>query len=94
MKSIQLPLLLSIASLILIIPLISLQFSSEVDWGLLDFIIGGILLFGTAFWIDLILRKVQSKSKRILGVLITLFILLLIWAELAVGVFGTPIAGS
>ncbi|MAY83301.1 MAG: hypothetical protein CMP59_04130 [Flavobacteriales bacterium] len=94
MRSIRLPFLLISATLILITPLIAMQFSSEVDWGLLDFILAGILLYGTAFTINAILNKVQGRTKQILAIGISLLILLLIWAELAVGVFGTPFAGS
>lgn len=94
MKTIQLPFLLILASLILITPLIAMQFSTEVDWGLLDFILAGILLFGTAFGINAIQHRVQSKSKRIIAISLSLLILLLIWAELAVGVFGSPLAGN
>ena len=94
MKSKRLPFLLGTATLILITPLIAMQFSQEVDWSLLDFILAGILLFGTAFTINAILNKVQGRTKQILAIGISLLILLLIWAELAVGVFGTPFAGS
>jgi len=40
------------------------------------------------------LRRIKSIDKRILiiGAIVVLF--LLIWAELAVGIFGTPFAGS
>lgn len=39
----------SVAALLLIVPLIGMQFSKEIKWSLLDFIIAGFLLFTTAF---------------------------------------------
>ncbi len=82
----------SIATLILLIPLIAMQFTSQVNWKLSDFIIVGILLYGTAFLINLIITS-SKKHKTILIVTI-LVLLLLIWMEMAVGLFGSPIAGS
>jgi len=84
----------SIPLALLMLPLIGMQFSKEVNWSGFDFLVAGVLLFGTAIIVDTILRKVKSKSQRILFVLFALLVLFLIWAELAVGVFGTPFAGS
>lgn len=80
--------------LILMVPLIAMQFSDEVDWRLFDFIIMGALLFGTGAAFVLAARKVQSTKKRIIVGAILLVAFLLVWAELAVGLFGTPFAGS
>lgn len=82
------------AATVLAIPLIATQFTQEVNWNLSDFLIMGILLFGTALVCEFILRKVQSTKARILMCAAALLILFLIWAELAVGIFGTPFAGS
>lgn len=81
-------------AVILLIPLIAMQFTNEVNWGLFDFVIMGILLLGTGLLIELVLRKVKERRHRIVGVVILLILLFLIWAELAVGIFGTPFAGS
>jgi len=85
--------LLTVAVL-LCIPLIAMQFTNEVVWTLSDFIIAGILLVGTGVVIELIARNVKSKKVRIGLVLGTLLVLFLVWAEMAVGIFGSPIAGS
>lgn len=79
--------------LILLIPLIAMQFSEDVVWGLFDFIIMGALLFGTGSVFVLAARKVRGTKRVIVGAVIFI-IFLLIWAELAVGLFGTPFAGS
>ncbi len=84
---------LSVA-LLLLIPLIAMQFTEEVDWNLFDFIIMGILLLGTGLMIELTLRKIKNKNYRIIFIAGILFAFFLVWAELAVGVLGTPFAGS
>lgn len=84
----------AIPAVLLVIPLVAMQFTKEVDWTVSDFIIGGVLLFGTAGLIDMVLRKIKSSKSRFIISLIILAVLFLVWAELAVGVFGTPFAGS
>ncbi len=86
--------ILAIGTLLLLIPFIGMQFSNEIDWKLNDFIIAGVLLYGTGLIIELILRKVNKQKDRMLLTIAALVLLLLIWLELAVGIFGTPIAGS
>jgi bacteriorhodopsin len=84
-----------IAVLILLsIPLIAMQFTDEVNWTIMDFIVAGILLFGTGLMCELVLRKVKNIKYRIGICAVILAALFLIWAELAVGIFGSPFAGS
>lgn len=83
---------LSLAVIILIIPLIAMQFTSEVNWNITDFIVAGILLFGTAIVLEIILTK--SKKHKTLLIVAIIVLILLIWMELAVGIFGSPLAGS
>ena len=80
--------------LILLIPFIAMQFSSEVNWSLLDFIVMGALLLGVGLLLEVVLRKVPKKNNRIALIAIIFILFLLIWAELAVGIFNTPFAGS
>lgn len=79
---------------LLMIPFTAMQFTNEVDWSLPDFIIMGVLLLGTGLMCELVLRKVRRTGYRLLICAAVLFAFLLVWAELAVGVFGTPFAGS
>ncbi|MBK6265271.1 hypothetical protein JKA74_09485 [Marivirga sp. S37H4] len=80
--------------LILSIPLIAMQFTDEVDWKLFDFVIMGFLLFGTGLLCELVIRKVKHTDYRLGIIAVILIALFLIWAELAVGIFGTPFAES
>jgi ABC-type Mn2+/Zn2+ transport system permease subunit len=80
--------------LLLLIPLVAMQFTKEVDWSLLDFVVMGVLLLGTGLLCELVLRRVKTTGSRIVLLAVVLFAFFLIWAELAVGIFGTPFAGS
>lgn len=86
--------LLSIVLLLLLIPFVAMQFTNEVNWSLMDFIMAGILLFGTSLVFELVIRKVKSTKHRLLISGIILLLLFLLWAELAVGIFGSPLAGN
>ncbi len=94
MKINRLLIIFFIVGAILLIPFIAMQFSNDVVWTSSDFIIMGALLTITGLGIDLVLRKIPSTRNRILLCGAVLFLFFLIWAELAVGVFGTPFAGS
>lgn len=83
-----------IVALILMIPLIAMQFTNEVNWNLADFVVMGGLLLGTGLVCEFVMRKVISIKYRVFIIEAILVVLLLIWAELAVGIFGTPFAGS
>ena len=80
--------------MLLLVPFVGMQLSTEVNWTLSDFIIGGIVLFAFGIIVAYALQNIKRRLIRLLVVGIILFILLLLWAELAVGVFGTPFAGS
>ncbi len=71
-----------------------MQFTNEVNWSVSDFLIMGALLLTVVLVIEFILRKVTNTKSRIGIVAILLVLFLLIWAELAVGIFNSPFAGS
>jgi hypothetical protein len=79
---------------LLLIPLVSMQFTSEVDWSRSDFVVMGVLLVGTAIFLEVVLRTVSKRDIRIALIALILILYFLIWAELAVGIFGTRFAGS
>lgn len=83
-----------VTAAILATPLLLMQFTSEVNWDFKDFIVMGILLFSTATAINFIISKKISTKNKILFVVGILLILMLIWAELAVGILGSPFAGN
>jgi len=75
--------------LLLMVPLVAMQFTDEVDWNVFDFFIAGALLFGTGTLFVLILRVPENivyKSAMGLAIGTTFF---MIWANLAVGLIGS-----
>ena len=76
-------------AILLLIPLIA-----GFPWSRLDFVIAGVLLLGTGLACELVLRTVKKFEYRIAICAVILLALFLIWAELAVGLFGTRFAGS
>jgi len=82
------------AACLLLIPFIAMQFTAEVNWSPSDFVIAGALLFGTGLLCEFVLRTFKRTGRRIAICAVILPVLFIIWAELAVGIFGTPFAGS
>jgi hypothetical protein len=74
-------------ALILLLPLLAMQFTSEVSWSLPDFVTAGALLFGTGSIFVLAARRVNEKYRLAIGIVLAAA-LLLVWIELAVGIFG------
>ena len=72
----------------------AMQFTKEVNWTISDFLVMGILLFTTVFTIDFVLKKLKTLKSRLILIVGTVVLLALVWAELAVGIFGSPLAGS
>lgn len=80
--------------LILLIPLVAMMFTSEVDWDIRDFIVMGILLSTIGLLYVAGSRMVKTRAQRAVVGVVLFVLLFFTWAELAVGVFGTPFAGS
>ncbi len=74
-------------AMLLLIPLIAMQFTTEVQWELLDFVVAGGLLFSTSLAVEFVFQNIDQASTRITLYTAFLLMFLLVWAELAVGVF-------
>lgn len=86
--------ILIIVMLILLIPLITMQFTNEVDWSLGDFLVMGVLLSGTGLMCELVLRIVKKIEYRLLLIAAILFGFFLVWAQLAVGLLSKLFSGE
>lgn len=75
-----------VTAALLLIPLLAMQFTSEVNWTLADFVAMGVLLFAAGSVFVLVARRIQRKHRILLGVVLSL-VFLAVWVELAVGVF-------
>jgi peptidoglycan/LPS O-acetylase OafA/YrhL len=94
MQNKRLIIIVSAVAVMLLIPLIAMQFTDEVNWTLFDFIAAAVLLLGTGLMCELVMRKIKKIRLRIAICAALLIMLLLIWAELAIGIFGSPLSGQ
>lgn len=74
---------------ILLIPLVAMRFSDEVKWSASDFVVAGVLLFGSGLAFELIARKAGSVAYRAAVGVAVGTALLLTWINLAVGIIGS-----
>lgn len=86
--------ILLVTALILLLPLLAMRFTNVPSWDLLDFAVAGTLLLGTGLIYQLISGRMRNTRHRIILAAVLIAAFLLVWLELAVGVFGTPFSGS
>lgn len=84
----------AIILVLLALPLIGMQFSNAIDWKARDFAIATVLLVLAILVIEITKRIVPNKTPRRIFMAVGILVIVLIWLELAVGVFNSPIAGS
>jgi hypothetical protein len=78
----------AVVALILLAPLIAMQFTEEVNWDLFDFIFMGVLLFGTALTYELVASKGGTTAYRVAVGVACATGLVLLWINAAVGIIG------
>ena len=76
-------------AIVLLIPLVLMQFSKEMVWSVSDFVIAGALLFGAGLAYVLVARMGSNGSYRLGAAVAVVAGLLLIWGNLAVGFIGS-----
>lgn len=82
-------------AIVLSLPALAMSLGAEgVDWSISDFIVMSGLLAVFGFTIEAFARLFPSWPARLATMSLALLIVIAIWVELAVGVFGTPFAGS
>ena len=72
---------------LLLIPFTMMLLTDRIRWSLLDFTIAVILLVITISTIHFIFRKIKNTKYFIVTSIAFLLLMLLIWIEIAVGVF-------
>ena len=71
--------------LVLLVPLVAMQFTEEVNWTTSDFMVMGVLVFITGLLVDVAARKAgKYRAVAITGIVL---LFLWLWVELAVGLF-------
>jgi hypothetical protein len=93
-KQNRLLIMLGVVAVLLLTPLVLMQFDLGVDWDAFDLLVAAFLLTTTVLILELNFRTKKSIRIKLVVTGAILFLLFLIWAELAVGIFGSPIAGN
>jgi hypothetical protein len=78
-----------IAGLILLLPLIAMQFTDEVAWDETDFAVLGAMLFGACGACELAARMTGTIAYRAAVGVAVVAAFILIWINLAVGIIGS-----
>ena len=79
----------SAAALILLLPLVAMQFTDEVNWDVSDFVIFGALLVGVGITYELAARMTGNTAYRAaIGVALAAAFIL-VWVNGAVGIIGS-----
>lgn len=78
----------SAAALLLLLPLIAMQFTDEVVWGVGDFATFGALLLAVGLPYELAVRKTGDSAYRAAVGVALVAAFLLVWINLAVGIIG------
>lgn len=81
-----LPALVTLA--LLAIPLVAMQYTSEVQWDPPDFVIMGTLLFATGLGLEWAIRHRSSLALRAAWAMALLSTFLITWVNMAVGLLG------
>lgn len=76
-----------VTAAILMIPLVAMQFTSEVNWTGIDFVAAGILLALTGLVLTFALRRLRTTQSRLVATGLIGLGFLYCWAEMAVGIF-------
>jgi hypothetical protein len=79
---------------LLIIPLIGIILTNMVDWSVFDFLLMGSLLLALGIVIELTIINFKQFNTRIAIISFILLIFLMMWIELAVGIFNSLFAGN
>jgi hypothetical protein len=66
----------------------------EVNWSGFDYLIAGFLVFCGGLILETVMHRWRQHKMRWGMVALVLLIFVLLWIELAVGIFGSPFAGT
>jgi hypothetical protein len=72
---------------LLAVPLVAMQFTTEMNWTLSDFVFAGILLALVGIGVEIAMRVTRKALYRVLIAGAVLAGVLVLWADGAVGIF-------
>jgi hypothetical protein len=76
------------AAIVLLLPLLAMQFTEEVAWGPADFAIFGAMLVGVCGTYELAAKVAGDKTYRAAIVIALAAAFILVWLSLGVGIIG------
>jgi len=79
----------AIAAVLLLLPLVAMQFTDEVDWDETDFMVMGAMLFVACGAFELAARMTGNMAYRAAIGVAVVGMFLLVWINLAVGIIGS-----
>ena len=77
-----------LAALLLLLPLVAMQFTGEVDWTAGDFVFAGVLIGGVGLALELAVRMSRSLAYRAGAGFALAAAFLIVWSNAAVGMIG------
>jgi len=94
MNTIQKHILLSSLLLLAIPAIMNGVSSSGFNWSVFDFVLAFVFLSAVGLMIEFVWRKLQTRQHKIIAVAATVIFFIILFVELAVGIFNSPIAGN
>ena len=79
----------SAAALLLLHPLVVMQFTDQVNWGAADFLLMGVLLGGVGLGLELAARTKANATYRAAVAVALVSAVMLVWINAAVGIIGS-----
>jgi hypothetical protein len=77
------------AMLLLLLPLVAMQFTDEVQWDVADFVVAGVMLLTVGVLFELAIKKSDNSAYRAAMAVALLAAFLLLWVNAAVGLIGS-----
>lgn len=77
-----------VPGIVLLIPLVAMQFSDEVKWTFFDFVVCGVILYGARFTYEWVASRESTIAYRAAVGMAVVTALILVWINGAVGIIG------
>ena len=78
----------AVAALILLLPLVAMQFTDEVNWSVADFAFAGAIMLGAGVAYELALRRTADSAYRAAAAVALAAVFILLWLSAGVGIIG------
>lgn len=78
-----------VTALILTVPAVAMQFTTEVNWSFFDFIVMGVLIFITGISLVVVMRYATNMVYKVAMLMAFGTTFLMVWANLGVGLIGS-----